>query len=236
MARALPDSASPPRSCSTPATLPPGGLLAVDTSGTPRSNEAAEILALEAGGELVAPLELHQRVTHELSVLRTYWPGQAHGYVVGCGVDSDLLVFMTDAGKQQVADGQYTAWDDYNDHLGLSGRVQKSYGYKLTFSGLYNLATLRQEYGLLPEVRAVDSNGWVGGSVDACLERFGDAADTHVYIFWQGSGDCQAGCINSLYYGFATDQSGAMEYLGGYNGSGSQPDWFAKAQQCRNFL
>jgi len=231
--RVLPISASPELGCEIPATLPPGGLTAVDTSVTPRANRHAEILAMEASAELVAPTALYRRVVNELAVLRSYgWTQEPFG----CGPATEVLVGMTETGMQQVANGEYTAWNDYNTALRMTQMTQKFYGYKLTFGGVYNHAAVAQAYAALPEVRYAEPNGYFGGSVDVCLERFGDALDTHVYIYMYGSGDCQAGCINRTYYGFVTDLTGAMEYLGRYDSGRAEPDWFTKARQCRNFL
>lgn len=232
-ARALPASLSPQRGCDIPATLPPGGILAVDTSMTPRSKAAAETLAMEAGGELVAPEALYQRVVAELRAITGGDGGSTT--TIGCGVTRELLVGMTEAGIAQVEAGEYTAWNDYNAHL-RAVRERKAYGYKLTFDGLYNHAALAAAYAALPEVRWAEENGYVGKSGDVCLERFGDASDTHVYIFWSGGGDCPSGCTVNTYHGYAAGQGGSIEYLGRYDSGSPAPDWFSKAQQCRNFL
>lgn len=233
--RGLPVSASPPRGCDVPAVLPPGGILAVDTSMTPRANAMAETLAMEASGELVAPEALYQRVDRELRAI-TGSSGTAFTSI-GCGVTAELLVGMTAAGIEQVENGQYTAWNDYNAVLRLTERVPKLYGYQLVFDGVYNHAALGQAYAELAEVQWAGPNGFTGKSSDACLEAFGDALDTHVYIFRSGSGDCQAGCIDNTYHGYAADQTGAVVYLGSYDTRGATvPDWFTKARQCRNFL
>lgn len=188
---------------------------------------------MEASGEFVAPTTLYRRVADELAELRRYgWMQNP----LGCGTPFELLVGMTEAGIQQVANGEYTAWDEYNAALRVTQVTPKFYGYKLTFLGLYNHAAVEEAYAALPEVRYAERNGYFGGSADLCLERFGDALDTHVYIYTLGSGDCQAGCINRSYYGFVTDASGAMEYLGRHDRGSAEPDWFAKARQCRNFL
>jgi hypothetical protein len=234
----LPDSQSPELGCDIPASLPPGGITAVDTSLTPRSDLSAEILAMEASGELVAPQALYERVKDELQMI-VATPGGVP--LIGCGVQSQLLIGVTDAGYAQIQGGEYTAWDDYNSVLRMTDLVLRSSapgysGYKLVFDGVYNLAALEAAYGQLPEMRYADRNGYVGASSDACLERFGDALDTHVYVFRYGSGDCPAGCTSNTYYGYSAEASGAIEYLGSYSGSGTPPDWFDKAQQCRNFL
>src|SRR5688500_14749088 len=66
----LPDSLSPELSCSTAAPLSPGGITAVDTSLTPRADVDAEILAMEASGEFIAPQALYERVAQEVRLLR----------------------------------------------------------------------------------------------------------------------------------------------------------------------
>lgn len=231
----LPASQSPDLGCDVPATLPPGGILAVDTSLTPRADLAAETLAMEASGELVAPQALYERVRGELALIGRGAP------VMGCGAPGELLLGVTAAGHEQIQNGAYTAWDDYNAALKMTTYYLKYasgeyISYKIKFDGVYNLATLAQAYGELPEMRWAQPNSYIGGSVDACLERFGGAADTHVYIFWYGSGDCPSGCMQGTYHGYAAGASGALEYLGEYTRGAAQPDWFSKAQQCRNFL
>lgn len=231
----LPVSQSPELGCGVPAALPAGGITAVDTSLTPRPDVAAETLAMEASGELVAPQALYERVRQELSMIGGGAP------VMGCGVGGVLLLGVTDAGFAQIENDEYTAWDDYNSALKMTERSVKYntpgyYGYRLVFDGVYNAASLEEAYGQLPEMRWAEVNSHFGGSVDLCLERFGDALDTHVYIFWYGSGDCPSGCLQNSYQGYSAEASGAIEYLGAYSGSGAPPDWFVKARQCRNLL
>lgn len=235
--RVLPVSASPERSCTIPGPLPPGGIPAVDTSVTPRSHAAAEVLAVEASGELVSAEALYRRVARELEAIFGSSESVPGEVFFGCGAISEVIVGMTDAGRQQVESGAYTAWDEYNQTLRLREMRQLGTGaFVLHFDGVYNLATLAHAYGQLPEVEYAERNGFVGGRGDLCLERFGDELDTHVYISWSGSGDCAAGCISSTYSGFVTDASGAVEFLGSFEGGDTEPDWFVKARQCRNFL
>jgi len=227
--------------CGT-ATLPEGGITAVDTSQTPRANRAAELLALETSGEFVAPTPLYERVAGDLTALRGQWPDKTHGFVLGCGglLDTQIIVGMTEAGTQLVQNGQYTAWDEYNQTL-RAAVDPKDYGAVLRFDGVYNYASLAQAYRQLPEVTYVEPDALIGGSADICLEREQDAADTHVYIFWAGSGDCPSGCINQEYHGFTSTAAGGLTELGSYtyaNGLDNPPAprWFDEARQCRAFL
>jgi len=221
------------RDCYTPVPLPEGGITAVDTSVTPRASPEAEILALEASGRFIAPQDLYERVAHELPVLRSLWPDLTQAQAISCA--SQLIIGFTDAGAQQAESGQYTAWDDYNATLRAYDLISHGTFWTVRFDGVYNPATVAQEYSRLPELRYVEYDGLIGGSSDVCLERVGRAGK-HVYIFWAGSGDCPSGCISNAYRGFMTHLDGTANYLGSYDGAGAAPAWFTTAGQCRNFL
>jgi hypothetical protein len=223
--------------CNVVAPLPAGGITSVDTSLTPRPHAAAELLAMEASGEFMAPPALYERVAADLEALTGSATSEAGNVHFGCGVVTEIIVAMTEAGVSQVESGEYTAWDDYNEALDLTERrALATGGYVLHFDGVYNHATLEQVYADLPEVRHVERNGVVGSGGDVCLQRLGDAQDTNLYVFASGSGDCQSGCIATTYSGYARNGSGAVEFLGSFDGGDAEPDWFAQARQCRSFL
>lgn len=222
--------------CAVAAALPDGGITAVDTSLTPRPNRGAEVLAMEASGGFIAPEDLYQRVVADLAAMGLDGGG---GLGLGCGTTPNrLIVNMSAAGAQQVASGQYTAWDEYNAALHLTGieRLgENSEYFVLQFDGVYNDAALAAAYADLPEIDSAGPDGIIGAAGDACLERNEDT-DTNQYIFWTGSGDCPAGCTEHHYRGVAVTAGGGVVELGTYDGDGTPPSWFTAARACRAFL
>lgn len=221
--------------CETPAPISSVGFLGIDTSPTPRPNLAAEVLALEASGEFIAPTWLYDRVFQELGTLQAGWPDQVHTHVLGCGVPTDVMLGFTEAGAAQVSSGQYSAWDEYNEALRLVDLNSYFDGkfVRLRFQGIYNLAAVAQAYSRLREVESAEPNGYAGDGADVCLER---RRGTHLYIFYTGEGDCPSGCGNKHYEGFTVDSRGAVTYLGSHDRGGAEPEWYADALQCRAFL
>ena len=224
-----------PGGCDVAAPLPAGGIAAADTSATPRAHAAAELLAMEASGEFMAPAALYERVAADLAALGGGSTSEPESLQFGCGVVTEIIVGMTEAGVAQVDAGQYTAWDEYNQALHLTERrALASGGYVLHFDGIYNHATLAQAYAELPEVRYAERNAIVGISSDLCLEALPDG--TNVYISAIGFNDCQSGCLDAAYDGYARDANGAVEFLGSFERGDPAPRWYTDAARCRSFL
>lgn len=55
--------------------------------------------------------------------------------------------------------------------------------------------------------------GTIGGSTDITSIVRADGWDL---IFWEGSGDCPAGCINNHYYYFSAKKDGGVTKVGEY--------------------
>lgn len=224
------DSLDPGFGCSMRA-VPAPDLATVDTSATPRANFAAEVLALEASGEFMAPESLYQRIDAELTGLHagfTYTP------VSRC-LNTGLIVGLTPSAYQAAENGDFTAWEPLNDNLrGQVDRFLATGSVSLVFNGVYNVNNLADAYEKLPGVTHASPNSIAGDDSDTCLAIRGDL---HYYIVDNASGDCPAGCINHEYDGYEVDASGNIRHLGTYiRNEDEAPGWFKELEDCQAFL
>lgn len=220
--------------CST-VSAEPADIATVDTSATPRADFDAEMLALETSAEFIAPEELFQRVSAELTGIRARFPEVAGIGVLPCQAPNSLILHFTEKGFEQVKAGTYDAWDAFNANLRLTDLdlFENIRGAALHFEGRYNVPRLVQEYGKLPEVTVAEPDGFAGDGPDICLARRGEF---HFYIFRAASGDCPSGCIEENFLAFEVDASGNIVKVGEWDGSGDPPQWFSGAGDCRAFL
>lgn len=220
----------PGTGCSTRA-VPPPDLVKIDTSATPRANPVAEVLALEASGEFIAPEALYQRVDAELTGLRAGFTDIPLAPCLNVG----LIVGFTQSAGDAVRNGEYDAWNPLNEKLrGSVDRFLATGHALLVFDGVYNVNNLADAYGSLPGVESANGNSFAGDGSDTCLAI---RNELHYYIVDSASGDCPAGCINHEYNGYEVDASGNIRHLGSYiRGEGQAPDWFEELEDCRAFL
>lgn len=217
----------------------PADLAAVDTGATPRAQADAEILALEASGEFIAPEPLYQRIVAELAGIRAGFPALAEIGVRPCHLSDSVIVHFTAEGFEQLGNGTYTAWDDFNENLALESIealpsiLLPPVPVALHFEGRYNANRVALGYSGLPEIASAEPNGLAGDGPDICLARRGQ---DHLYIFRDAHGDCPAGCINENFTALSVDPSGNIAEVGEWDGSGGPPLWFILAADCRAFL
>lgn len=219
-------------SCVTPSDGP-DDLTVVDVSATPRADADAEIVALEASGQFIAPEDLFQRVAAELTGLRHSQLAPDGVSATGCG--NGLIVSFDETTMQEVRAGGYRDWDALNENLKVASLRTFTIidAAALQFEGRYNLQRVTQEYSALRGVERVEHDSYIGASRDLCLairER------EHYYIGWRGEGDCPSGCIASEYRGYVFDASGNLGFLGFWDGSGNAPAWYSALEDCRVFL
>lgn len=224
--------------CGFASPLPKGGILALDTSATPRPNAMAERLVIEATGRFLAPEARYQRVVAELAGIQAMAPDLVMRYSP-CSMDS-IVVRFDEQGIEHVRTGAYTAWDSFNDTLRSTGQKQFAEGIQplveVEFAGRYDMRRVALEYEELPNIESASPNSIGGDGDDVCLSLRDDSR--HLFIFDRGSGDCPAGCTRHVYRGFETDEDGNITELGTWdNAAGnSPPEWYADSDQCQAFL
>lgn len=202
---------------------------------TPQGDDEAEGLAIEASGEIVAPVQLTKRIAGDLAALRAANPEIA-------GIDALLspakhyfYVRFTPAAIAQIKNDTYHAWDCPNALYGAT--VKQIVGdvfVALTVDGLYDLEQVAADYLALDEVVKTSPLWELDGS-DVCAAIAGEAM---LYIFDDGYGDCQDGCIAHVYTGFLVDAEGDATALGTYatEQDMNAPMWFTDAGECTQWL
>ncbi len=213
----------------------PADLDDADPAATPRSDRTAELLALQATGELIAPEDVYQRVVAELTGIRDRFPNATDHEAIGCWDPSRLLIRFEAETQAEVNDEQYQDWDDLNDIFSL-GEVEYREEINinvLKFDGRFNPGRLAREYSSLDgAIYTAPATGLEDGN-DICLSI---REDKHFYIFKQGWGSCLGGCENRSFLGVQVDSSGNIEQVGQWAGGGQAPGWFRNARDCRAFL
>ncbi len=216
--------------CETSGNLPLDGLLGLGESPSPRANPTAEILALDTSGEVVAGEALYQRISAELSGLRSAFSNRTNVEASPCFPNS-IVATLGDSREST------TLFDAYNTllrtQLALLGDGKT---VVVKFDGIYNIKTLAEQYDALPNIEFATPDVTRSDGSDICLQR--SANDSHLYIFDQGSGDCPSGCKQHVFSGFTVDADGNIADLGSFQPltDAVEPDWFAEASSCRRYL
>jgi hypothetical protein len=81
--------------------------------------------------------------------------------------------------------------------------------------------------------RIAEPDDFAGDGADVCLAP---RLKIHFYIFRNAEGDCAAGCISQSFTAVEVDTSGNITKVGEWGGTGSEPQWFADADDCQAFL
>jgi hypothetical protein len=231
-----PDASSPDSSCLTYTPKAPPNAIAK----TPRQNEAAEVLALEASGEFVAPDALYERVVLELDAILKVDPSVAGLKPLSLQTRANYIVMFDDIGWSAYKSGTYHAWDCANLAYGTTGTELVSDSLKiitLKFGDKrFNQSLFVKEYSAMPNIREVTSNQ-SGDGPDVCLEVQGDL---DFYIYDRASGDCLAGCTEHQYTAFSVAPGAVVTKLGTFEpGVGSslpEPAWYSQLLACRKYL
>lgn len=230
-------------SSSTGATLPPdcsdyvGRATPEQTAMTPLADAEAELLAIEASGEIVAPPALHDRIAAELAAIRADAPGLADIEAWPSWWPSSIVVSLDEEGAAAQAAGTYHAWDCPNElyHViaveprGLFGSIT------LRFAGLYDVQQVIEDYLVVEHVAHAEIDGVIGDGPDVCLSI---ADDLHTYVFDDARGDCPAGCTEHVYTGFTVAPDGTITALGSFDPALPMPApaWFEAAEACTAWL
>lgn len=208
-----------------------------ETALTPQPNAEAELLAIEASGEIVAPLALHDRAVAELAAIRADAPGLADIEAWPNWSPSAIVVSLDEEGAAEYDAGTYHGWDCPNAlyHVtaiepgGLFGSTT------LRFAGLYDVQQVIEDYLVVEHVVHAEIDVAGGDTSDVCLSIEGDL---HTYIFDDARGDCPAGCTEHLYTGFTVALDGTITALGSFDPALPMPApaWFEDAASCTMWL
>lgn len=205
-----------------------------EIASTPRPDEAAELLTLEASGTLVAPGPLYQRVAADMAAIKAQEPFVIKKPLTDVPLDHLRIEFDFEGWTSVVKDKPFS-WDCPNKAYGGSFEINYQWQFaNVTFGQKrYRGELLEKEYALLAHVTKVSRELMFQDGPDACLEIEGEQ---HSYIFDDASGDCPAGCINHTYTGFRSLPGAIPTKLGTYDKQGPEPAWFTALSDCRSRL
>lgn len=204
---------------------------------TPREDEEAELLTLEATEQVVAPEATYLRVLTDLDAIRELAPDLEEITARASYDPSALLLEVDDATADLIQDGTYDAWECPNTLYRVSEidtELLPALPFVvLTFEGRFYIPALVPDYTELEGVISAEPDGVVGDGNDVCLSIEGE---THTYVFDEASGDCPAGCIDHTYWGFEVDPEGNVTALGMFSNEDVEPGWFADLDECTQWL
>ncbi|MCH9684200.1 MAG: hypothetical protein K0V04_22395 [Deltaproteobacteria bacterium] len=207
---------------------------------TPREDEEAEQLALEASGEVVAPQDIYARTVADLQTIRDDAPTLTKVHARPNWALDALWVALTPSALDALNMGTYQGWDCPNALYGVQSVDPEVLAdtSEIRYPGRFNPELIVADYEALDTV--LDASPVIGGGDgnDVCLAVDGDV---HTYIFDQGRGDCPAGCTEHLYSGFTIDGRGSLDSLGTYEITDEDPlppppEWFTAAADCTMWL
>jgi hypothetical protein len=203
---------------------------------SPFADEEAEMLAIEASGKLVAPEHVYQRILSDLAMIRAQSPEVQGIQAMQSWALDEMLMGFDQVGLAGVQDGTYTDWDCANAHYGFTGKQVQSFYVLVQFGHRFNVPLLASEYKLFPHVEYAEPNGLFGDGNDVCVSIENETK--YNYVFDAGSGDCPAGCIQHMYWGFSTDGTPVkVTPLGSFaNDQGVPPGWFGALGACTQWL
>lgn len=164
----------------------------------------AEQIALESSGELLPQTDLVQRIQKDLQSIRSKFPQVADvkhsqkwqpGKLIVHKVNKDTL----DTINKSVY-GPLTSRPIFQDTI-----------YVVEFTKPYNPEILAKRLEKELGIGNASPDGIIGSSSGITLTS--DPSGTNTYVFYQGSGDCPAGCINKTYYTFTVDSQENVEQV-----------------------
>lgn len=207
------------------------------TAMTPRDDAEAELLAIEASGEIVAPQPLYDRVGPELAAIRADEPTLVGIVARPSWPPSSVDVTLDEEGRAAYDAGTFDAWDCPNELYHATAIEDGFLGSLVVrFAGLYDVQQVLVDYQAVEHVVSAEPE-LVGGDdgPDVCLSI---AGDLHTYIFDDAGGDCPAGCTEHLYTGFTVALDGTITALGSFDPALPMPapTWFEDAGACTMWL
>lgn len=208
-----------------------------ETAMTPRADAEAELLAIEASGEIVAPQPLYERVVAELAAIRADEPSLVTVVARPSWPPSSLEVTLDEEGRAAYDAGTFDAWDCPNELYHATAIEDGFLGALVVrFAGLYDVQQILVDYAAVEHVVHADLDRFGDGDgPDVCLSIDGDL---HTYVFDDARGDCPAGCTEHLYTGFTVDIDGTITALGSFDPAEpvTPPAWLEDAESCTTWL
>jgi hypothetical protein len=194
-------------------------------------------LALEVGQTLLPKESLYTKIGNDLELIRGlfYNDTATASSVLPCAM-LPLQLHINSSDYQNVKYGQYAEWQEINEELGVS-KINYSnlqYTIELEFEREFNATLVKEIYQNrdLRGLQDISTNSAFSLGQDVCSEHSGD---DRYYVFWQGEGDCLAGCIQHKYSGYKIEDENRVTHLGTFEYSqteGKAPQWFAELKQC----
>lgn len=204
---------------------------------TPKDNAEAELIALCLSGNLIAPDSLYKQVLSDLAAIRSTFgddferlnritfvpPWRAGGLIIG----------FDDTTAQNVANGEYQAWDELNKKYQLTKINTRLIGFigttELYFKGRLHPRRLAGLYADLPGVSYTELNGRIGDSPNIYPRQTEDGI---TYLFRDAWGDCASGCIYSEYWYFVFEEKQPI-LIGHWvpHEEPQEPHWWDEAKQ-----
>lgn len=197
-----------------------------EVASTPRTDEMAELLALEAGYRLTADPAAYGRISADLEAILTMDASLPESYTIGDHDAQGFSLRVDSATRASMEAGTYDAWDCLNEYYGLESVVYPSYlsSAWLTFSGRYAMHLLAEEYEALPGVHEVEFSGWIiGGSGPSRLYLVIEAR-AHHYLFLDTRE--AHGSLDGVVYTYYLTTGAGEPILGGrFRDGDPEPDW-----------
>ena len=187
-------------------------------------------MALYLSGELVAPNNLREQVSQDLAAIRSEF-GEEFPAVNRISFrlpwrPSSILVDLDDATAEEVANGEYHAWDELNEMYEVTdiNQLQITPTVVLDFEGMLHSGRLAERYADLPGVVQTWPNSIGGDGPTIYPRQTGNATS---YLFRDAWGDCPAGCIYSEYWYFVCGGNQAA-FIGHWarHANPEVPDWW----------
>ena len=203
---------------------------------TPKENEEAELAALCLSGELVAPDSLYNQILNDLAAIRATFGESLEvvirvkfkpPWIAGC-----LIVGFDSITAQQIANGEYHAWDELNQQYQVTKIDTHLIDFIkvviLHFKGRLHPLRLAEIYRGLPGVMYTEPNGLIGDGPNIHLNQTGNGI---TYLFRDAWGDCPSGCIYSEYWYFIFE-GGQPVFVGHWapRNDPNKPEWREEAR------
>jgi len=195
-------------------------------AATPRPDELAELLALEAGTGLTAGQNVYERISADLGAILAMDASLPDAYSIGDADPQGLILLVEAETRAAIEAGTYEAWDCLNAYYGMSDFHVSAYtsGVSLRFEGRYDTGLLVPEYGGLPGVFHVEQESYVIGGSGPSSIRLEIEAGAHHYLFLDTRDSFGPG--SGLVYSYYLTVRAGEPILGGrWNGVGPEPDW-----------
>ncbi len=196
----------------------------------------AELVALCLSGELIAPDDLSSQVLGDLAEIRSIYIEKYSSFsrirFEPPWIPSCLIISFDSATAQQVANDEYHSWDQLNESyevINIDTSSIRNDWVVLNFRDRLHPRRLAEIYGTLPGVIYAEPDFW-GGDSSRVYPRQTYRGIT--YLFYEGWGDCPAGCINKIYWYFGIGYN-RPAFIGYWNPQEDprEPDWWRAAKQ-----